>query len=173
MRSQATSAADQVGLVNDPMAMSPFIGYNVKDYFRHWLEMGAGGHGCAGGASAPRMPKIFYVNWFQQSESGAFRWPGFGENIRVLEWILARVSGKAAARQTAIGYLPTKEALNLSGIQDFDPKDLDALIGVDKPRWREEVKSMRAYYVKLMQNDATAIPPALVQELDALEKRLA
>lgn len=173
MRSQATSAADQVGLVNDPMAMSPFIGYNVKDYFQHWLEMGAGSHGCAGGVSAPRMPKIFYVNWFQQSETGAFRWPGFGENIRVLDWILARVAGTAAARQTAIGYLPTKESLNLKDIQDFDPKELDVLTSVDKPRWREEVKAIRAYYAGLMKNDATPVPEALVQELDALEKRLA
>lgn len=172
MRSQATSASDQSGLVNDPMAMSPFIGYNVKDYFAHWLKMGGDRPGCAAGASTLNMPKVFYVNWFQTNEKGAFRWPGFGENIRVLEWILNRVDKKAKAVQTAIGYVPAAGALNLKDIKDFDNAELPQLLTVDKKAWLKEAGEIRKYYASLVEKDpGTAVPIELMQELDALEKR--
>jgi phosphoenolpyruvate carboxykinase (GTP) len=98
MRSQATSASDQVGLVHDPMAMKPFIGYNVKDYFAHWLSLEQ---------SCSKLPKVFHVNWFRVDDTGRFIWPGFGENIRVLEWVFGRCAGTASATETPIGFVPT------------------------------------------------------------------
>lgn len=173
MRSQATSASDQSGLVNDPMAMTPFIGYNVKDYFSHWLKMGGDRLSCGGGSTTLRMPKIFHVNWFQQTPAGAFRWPGFGENMRVLEWVLNRVENKAPAQQTAIGYVPTKGAINLTGLENFNPADMDQLLKVDPAAWALEVKAIRAFYDKLVKDDPeTPLPQGLLDELNALERRV-
>jgi len=154
------------------MAMQPFIGYNVKDYLAHWLKMGGDRGGCAAGSSTPRMPKIFHVNWFQQNAQGNFRWPGFGENIRVLEWILNRVDKKVKAVQTPIGYVPHPDALNLTGIKGFDPAELPELLKVDKVAWQKELTDIKAYYKRLVDTDPdTELPEGLQQELDSLVKR--
>ncbi len=110
MSSEMTAAAKggHGQVRRDPMAMLPFLGYNVGDYFQHWIDVGKG-------ADADKLPKIFYVNWFRRGDDGRFLWPGFGENSRVLKWVIDRIEGKAAAEETAIGYVPTPEALDLDG----------------------------------------------------------
>lgn len=134
MRSQATAAADQKGLVFDPMAMKPFIGYNVKDYWQHWLDMERPG---------VQLPKIFHVNWFQKNTAGKFIWPGFGENSRVLKWILERVDGTATAQQTPIGLVPTPNAVDLTNLDKFDAQQLASLLEVCPKAWAEEYKVCR------------------------------
>ena len=130
MRSIATSASDAVGLVNDPMAMKPFIGYNVKDYWQHWLDMGA-----KGGA---KMPKIFHVNWFQKDSNGKFLWPGFGENSRVIKWVTERCAGTADAIDTPIGFVPTPASLDVAGL-NITPEGVQALLKVEGPKWQLEL----------------------------------
>ena len=166
MRSQATAAADQKGLVFDPMAMKPFIGYNVKDYWQHWLDM----------AQHPgaRLPKIFHVNWFRKSAADKFLWPGFGENARVLKWILGRVDGAADAVTTPIGRIPGPDALDLSNLPKFDKADLDPLLAVRPDEWQAELADLKHHFhTTLMQGDPTPMPPGILAELSALEDRLA
>ncbi len=164
LSSETTAAATgQVGVVRrDPMAMLPFIGYHGGDYFQHWIEVGKG----AGDAS--RLPRIYYVNWFRRDSSGRFLWPGFGENIRVLKWIMERLDGVAEARQTPIGAVPTPESLDLSGL-DIAPEDLEAVLAVDPQEWYAEVESVREWFSRF----GDKLPGVLWAELDALEARLA
>eukprot|EP00040_Diaphanoeca_grandis_P038219 m.256031 g.256031 ORF g.256031 m.256031 type:complete len:659 (-) comp34021_c0_seq1:535-2511(-) len=168
MRSNATKAADQKGLVNDPMAMLPFIGYNIKDYFAHWISMGSK-------VSGDLMPKVFHVNWFGKDSESNFLWPGFSENVRVLDWILKRCDGAAdaGATETPIGFVPTPASMNLEGIQGLDESALKTLLEVDTDLWKAEAKQIRKYFTEsLMNNDTSAMPPALMQQLTNLENRL-
>lgn len=145
------------------MAMKPFIGYNVGDYWAHWLEMGE--------KLGDKAPKIFNVNWFKKNDEGEFIWPGFGDNMRVLDWIIKRCEGTVGAQETAIGYLPKPEDLNLEGL-DIDDKTLEELLAVDKDLWKDEIAEMRRYYNDDIAAKGGRVPEALVKELDKLEERL-
>ena len=162
--SETTAAATgAVGVLrHDPMAMKPFIGYNVGDYWNHWLEMGK--------KLGENAPKIFNVNWFKKDENGNFMWPGFGDNMRVLDWIIKRCEGKVDAQETPIGYLPKPEDLNVEGL-DISAEQVDALLAVDKELWADEIKEMRRYYDEDIAGKGGRIPAALYEELDKLEKR--
>jgi phosphoenolpyruvate carboxykinase (GTP) len=156
------AAAGQVGVVRrDPMAMLPFIGYNAGDYFRHWIEM-AKGYG-----DASKLPQIFYVNWFRRDASGRFLWPGFGENSRVLKWVVERIEGTAAAAETPIGRVPTLESLDTSGL-DLAADDLAAVLRVDVDEWRAEIPEIGEWFDKF----GDKLPGVLWAELDALRARL-
>ncbi len=160
--SETTAAATgAVGVLrHDPMAMKPFCGYDMADYWGHWLEMGE--------MLGDKAPKIFNVNWFKQDDDGNFIWPGFGDNMRVLDWIIKRCEGTVDAQETAIGYLPKPEDLNLEGLEDeVTPEILDKLLAVDTDLWKDEVKEMREYYKQFKR-----LPKALAEELDKLEARL-
>jgi len=163
MASETTAAAaGAVGkLRRDPFAMLPFCGYNMADYFGHWLDIGA---------NAPdpsKLPKLFYVNWFRKGPDGKFLWPGFGENSRVLEWVFQRVSGGGEAETTAIGHVPTREGLDTEGL-DIAADAVDELLKVDESEWRAEIPSIEEHYASLGER----LPDALRDELHALEKRL-
>ena len=162
MASETTAAAaGAVGnLRRDPFAMLPFCGYNMADYFGHWLEVGAAG-------AAAKLPKIFYVNWFRKDADGKWLWPGYGENSRVLEWVFERVAGRGDATETAIGFVPTKDALNLEGL-DISEADLDELLKVDVDDWRAEVPLIREHFATF----GDKLPPALNDEVDDLAQRL-
>ena len=165
--SETTAAATgAVGVLrHDPMAMKPFIGYNVGDYWAHWLEMGE--------KLGDKAPKIFNVNWFKQDEDGNFIWPGFGDNMRVLDWIIKRCDGEVDAQETAIGYIPKPEDLNLEGIEDeVTPEILDKLLDVDKDLWTKEIAEMRRYYKEDIADKGGKIPEELIKQLDKLEERL-
>ena len=165
--SETTAAATgAVGVLrHDPMAMKPFIGYNVGDYWAHWLEMGE--------KLGDKAPKIFNVNWFKQDENGNFIWPGFGDNMRVLDWIIKRCEGTVDAEETAIGYLPKKEDINVEGIEDeVTPEVMDKLLNVDKELWTKEIAEMRRYYNDDIAAKGGNIPKALYEELDKIEERL-
>jgi phosphoenolpyruvate carboxykinase (GTP) len=141
------------------MAMKPFCGYNFGDYWAHWLSIGA---------SLKNPPRIFNVNWFRQDASGKFLWPGYGENLRVLAWILDRCAGRGGAVETPIGYMPRPSDLNTAGLA-IDHAALEELNAVPKEAWRQEVADLRSY----LSGFGSRLPAALVQELDALEGRLA
>lgn len=165
--SETTAAATgAVGVLrHDPMAMKPFIGYNVGDYWAHWLEMGE--------KLGDKAPKIFNVNWFKQDENGNFMWPGFGDNMRVLDWIIKRVEGKVDAVETPIGYLPKKGDINLKGIEDEVTSEVeDKLLAVDIDLWKKEIAEMRRYYNDDIKAKGGNIPQALYDELDKIEARL-
>ena len=160
------AAAGKVGVVRrDPMAMLPFIGYHAGDYFRHWIEMGKGGG--AGAGDAEKLPKIFYVNWFRRDEDGSFLWPGFGENSRVLKWIVGRLEGTADAVETPIGFVPTPDSLDLSGL-DLPREKLEAALRVDEEEWRAEIPQI----VEWFEQFGEKLPGVLWAELDALKARL-
>ena len=160
------AAAGKVGVVRrDPMAMLPFIGYHAGDYFRHWIEMGKGGG--AGAGDAEKLPKIFYVNWFRRDEDGSFLWPGFGENSRVLKWIVGRLEGTAEAEETPIGFVPTPDALDVSGL-DLPREKLEAALRVDEEEWRSEIPQI----VEWFEQFGEKLPGVLWAELDALKARL-
>ena len=141
MASETTAAATgAVGtLRRDPFAMLPFCGYHMGDYFAHWLRVGASG------ADQALLPKIFYVNWFRRDDDGAFLWPGYGENARVLAWIFDRCAGGGAAVETAIGRVPSAEALNTDGL-DLSAERIDQLLTVDHDAWLEEVALIKEHY---------------------------
>ena len=141
------------------MAMKPFIGYNVGDYWAHWLSMGT---------RIPHPPKIFHVNWFRTDENGNFIWPGYSDNMRVLEWILARCDGKVDARISPIGYLPYPEDINIEGMQDVTPDTIRDLLTIDTKSWLEDVDNIRDFYHQV----GDRVPQAMWDELDALEARL-
>ncbi|MBP1560651.1 MAG: phosphoenolpyruvate carboxykinase (GTP) [Oscillospiraceae bacterium] len=165
--SETTAAATgAVGVLrHDPMAMKPFIGYNVGDYWAHWLEMGE--------KLGDKAPKIFNVNWFKQDENGNFMWPGFGDNMRVLDWIIKRCEGTIDAEETAIGYIPKKGDIDVTGIEDeITPEVMDKLLAVDKDLWTKEIAEMRRYYKEDIADKGGRIPDALWEQLDALEARL-
>jgi phosphoenolpyruvate carboxykinase (GTP) len=160
--SQTTAAAaGEIGkLRHDPFAMIPFCGYNMGDYFRHWLSVGER-------AQHDKLPKVFYVNWFSKDESGKYLWPGFGDNIRVLEWVFERTNGKIGAQKTAIGYVPHAEDLNTKGL-DIKEQDVKKLLEVDVAKWLDEVKEIKEYYKIFGDN----LPEGIAQELEDLERRL-
>ena len=160
MASETTAAATgAVGVVRrDPMAMRPFVGYNMADYFAHWINMGK---------NIEKQPKIFNVNWFRTDDEGNFIWPGFGDNLRVLEWIISRCEGKVDARESAIGYLPYAKDINIEGL-DIDEKVVEELLSVDKATWLEEVKGIKEFYAQF----GDRLPKELEKELNALEERL-
>ena len=152
------AAAGTVGkLRHDPFAMLPFCGYNMADYFGHWLTMGAG-------ADQAKLPKIFHVNWFRKGADGKFIWPGFGENIRVLEWCFNRCDEDGGAHETPVGLLPTREGIDLSGI---DVPHLDELLSVDTEAWKKEVEEYKSYFKSF-----SKLPDGIQEQLDSLEKRL-
>jgi phosphoenolpyruvate carboxykinase (GTP) len=157
------AAAGEVGVVRrDPMAMLPFIGYNAGDYFRHWIEMGKG----AGGDTA-KLPRIFYVNWFRRGEDGRFLWPGFGENSRILKWVVQRLEGSGPAVESPVGFVPPADALDLSGL-DTPVADVEAALRVDPAEWREEIPQVAEWFGKF----GDRLPGVLWAELDALKARL-
>jgi phosphoenolpyruvate carboxykinase (GTP) len=160
--SEGTAAAEnKVGeLRRDPFAMLPFCGYNMGDYFGHWLKMGQK-------ADASKLPRLFFVNWFRKNEDGKFVWPGFGDNARVLKWIVERLDGQAEAVDTPVGRLPTKAALDLSGLSLSDA-DLKILLDVDADVWTEEAALIPAFYEKFGER----LPKALWGQHAALTKRL-
>lgn len=158
---RTAAAAGTVGeLRRDPMAMLPFCGYNMGDYFAHWLAMGKN-------TDASKLPKIFYVNWFRKDDDGGWLWPGFGENSRVLKWIVERVSGKGEAVETPIGYLPESGAIDTSGL-DVTDEQMAELLDVDVEEWLNEIESIREHYARFEET----LPEALSDELAALEARL-
>lgn len=161
MASETTAAATgAVGVVRrDPMAMLPFCGYHMGDYFKHWIEMGE--------KLGDKAPKIFNVNWFRTDDEGHFIWPGFGDNMRVLMWILARCEGKADAVETAIGYEPKAEDINIEGL-DLDVETVRGLLNVDKDLWKEEAKGIHEFYGKF----GDRLPCELSKELETLEENL-
>ncbi|MBO4219446.1 MAG: phosphoenolpyruvate carboxykinase (GTP) [Clostridia bacterium] len=160
MSSETTAAATgAVGVVrHDPMAMLPFAGYDMGDYFRHWLEMGR---------KIVRKPKIFNVNWFRTDENGQFIWPGFGDNLRVLLWIIARCEGKVGAAETPIGFVPNPEDVDTEGL-DIGPDVIKDLLYVDRKLWIDDIKGIREFYNKV----GDRMPEELLDELDILEKNL-
>ena len=160
MASETTAAASgAVGVVRrDPMAMRPFTGYNMGDYFAHWLEMGK---------KIPNPPKIFHVNWFRTDDEGNFIWPGFGDNMRVLLWILDRCDGKADAVETAIGYIPKAEDINTEGL-DISLDTMKELLTVDKESWLADVANIKEFYELVGDH----VPAEMYEELAALEARL-
>jgi len=163
LSSETTAAAKgKVGVVRrDPMAMLPFIGYHAGDYFQHWIDTGKR-------ADATKLPKIFYVNWFRRGEDKRFLWPGFGENSRVLKWAIERLDGTAAARETAIGYVPTVDDLDLTGLE-ADRADLEAALTVDVEEWRAELPMIEEWFDKI----GDKLPTLLREELEVLRQRLA
>jgi phosphoenolpyruvate carboxykinase (GTP) len=162
MSSEKTAAAaGVVGEVRfDPFAMLPFMGYNVGDYIGHWLEIGAA-------TDEAKLPKLFWVNWFRKSDTGSFMWPGFGENSRVLKWVLERVAGTADATETPIGNVPTVGSLDVSGL-DLDAGTLEALLEVDATAWKDEVELINAHFDSIGER----LPEARRTELAELERRL-
>ena len=160
MASETTAAAaGAVGVVRrDPMAMRPFVGYNMGDYFQHWLDMGK---------KIPNAPKIFHVNWFRTDDEGHFIWPGFGDNMRVLDWILQRCEDKVDARETAIGYVPYAKDIKIDGL-DIDVDTIEGLLSVDKASWLEDVENIKAFYAQV----GDRVPATMYEELAALEARL-
>jgi phosphoenolpyruvate carboxykinase (GTP) len=162
LSSEKTAAATgRVGEVRrDPMAMLPFIGYHAGDYFQHWINVGKG-------ADASKLPRIFYVNWFRRGADGRFLWPGFGENSRVLKWIVERIEGRAAAADTPIGRVPTPEQLDLSDL-DTDLDDVAAALAVDVEEWQAELPLIDQWFDKI----GDALPTTMHDEFDALRQRL-
>jgi phosphoenolpyruvate carboxykinase (GTP) len=162
LSSETTAAATgAVGVVRrDPMAMLPFIGYHAGDYFGHWIAIGKQ-------ADASKLPRIFYVNWFRRDEDGKFLWPGFGENSRVLKWVVERIEGRAAATETPIGYLPAEGALDVSGL-DLSAAELAAVLAVDPAEWQRELPLIEEWFDKI----GDKLPTPLRDELETLKRRL-
>jgi phosphoenolpyruvate carboxykinase (GTP) len=147
-------------LRHDPFAMLPFCGYNMGDYFAHWLSF-------AQRTDAAKLPKVFFVNWFRKDEDGRFLWPGYGENSRVLKWIFERVEGGGEAIETPIGHLPAPGALDLSGL-DIPEQNMRELLTVDREGWRQEADGLAKYY----QEFGDRLPAELRKQLAALKDRL-
>ena len=162
MSSEKTAAAaGKVGDVRfDPFAMLPFMGYNVGDYIDHWLEIGKS-------ADADKLPKLFWVTWFRKDDDGHFMWPGYGENSRVLKWVIERVNGEAAARETAIGLVPTVDAIDTDGL-DLSDEDMDELLRVDADGWRQEVALIRDHFAFI----GDRLPAEMTDELSVLEQNV-
>lgn len=160
MASEKTTAADgKVGEIRyDPMAMIPFCGYNMGDYFKHWLEMGK---------KIKKQPKIFNANWFRTDENGNFLWPGYGENLRVIKWIIERVTGKVDARKTIIGYVPYARDIHIKGL-GLTEKDIEKLLHIDKQAWDEEVKEQKEF----LSIFGKKLPEGILEEHKKLKERL-
>jgi phosphoenolpyruvate carboxykinase (GTP) len=162
LSSETTAAATgAVGVVRrDPMAMLPFIGYHAGDYFRHWLDIGKA-------PDAGKLPLIFYVNWFRQDEDGDYLWPGYGENSRVLKWMVERVDGTGEAVETEVGWVPAEGALDVDGL-DLPPEQLAEAIAVRAEEWRAEIPLIEEWFATI--GDKT--PAALLTQLDGVKARL-
>ncbi len=163
MGSEITAAAisANIGQVRrDPFAMLPFCGYNISDYLQHWLDIGAK-------SSADKLPKIFYVNWFRKDENGKWLWPGFGENSRVLKWIVERTEGTGKAAKTPIGYMPKEDAIDVEGLK-VSHEDMAELLKVNKEEWLREVASIKEHYATY----GGRLPAEMTKQLAALEERL-
>ncbi|MFQ6329522.1 MULTISPECIES: phosphoenolpyruvate carboxykinase (GTP) [unclassified Nocardia] len=162
LSSEQTAAAEgKVGTVRrDPMAMIPFMGYHVGDYLNHWINVGKN-------ADANKLPKIFYVNWFRRGADGRFLWPGFGENSRVLEWIVGRIEGSAEAEATAIGNVPTAAQMDLVGLE-VDAADVDEALAVDADEWRKEIPLIEEWFEFV----GDKLPSGVRDEFEALKERL-
>jgi phosphoenolpyruvate carboxykinase (GTP) len=163
MASETTAAAGgAVGKLRfDPMAMLPFCGYNMADYFSHWLSVGSK-------TSAAKLPQIFFVNWFRRDNDGRFLWPGYGENSRVLKWVFERLEGKADARKTAIGFLPSTDSLDTDGLS-INTADLEAITSLDTDGWREAMPQIREHFAVF----GDRLPAKLHDSLNSLESALA
>lgn len=158
---KTAAAAGKIGQVRrDPMAMLPFCGYHMADYFAHWLKIGDV-------KDKDKLPKIFYVNWFRKSADGRWLWPGFGENSRVLKWVFERVSGKTEAVASPIGYIPAEGGIDTGGL-DVKAEDMAELLRIDVDGWKEELPSIEEHYARF----GDQLPKALREELDALKSRL-
>ena len=162
LSSETTAAAvGAVGVVRrDPMAMLPFIGYNAGDYFGHWIGMGKDN-------DAAKLPRIFYVNWFRRDDDGGFLWPGFGENSRVLKWVIERIDGQAAAVETPVGHVPAPGSLDVEGL-DVTEEQLAAALAVDVAEWEAEIPQIQEWFEKFGED----LPAVLWTELDTLKARL-
>ena len=164
MGSEITAAniTDKVGQVRrDPFAMLPFIGYHMGDYLQHWIDLGKK-------ADESKLPKIYFVNWFRKNESGKFMWPGFGENSRVLKWIVERISGTGKAVPSPIGNLPAPDSLDIDGL-NLSAEDMTALMSIDKEAWIAEIASIKENYIDY----GSKLPKELSDQLESLEKRIA
>ena len=161
MASETTAAAaGAIGVVRrDPMAMRPFVGYNMGDYWQHWLDMG---HVIA------NKPLIFHVNWFRTDDKGNFIWPGFGDNMRVILWILARCAGEVDAVRTPIGYVPKPEDINIEGLKGITVNTVKDLLSVDVESWKADIDNIKEFYNQVGDH----VPAEMWEELNALEKRL-
>jgi len=155
----AANIGDIGALRRDPFAMKPFCGYNMGDYFQHWLEMGD--------KLGNKAPRIFYVNWFRKSPEGKFLWPGFGDNSRVLKWMCERIEGKVSARQTPIGLLPNESDLDLKGLR-IPQENLEELLKVDIDAWRAEIPNLEAHFAQF----GDRLPQRMKKQLDELKERL-
>ena len=162
MASETTAAAaGAVGVVRrDPMAMLPFCGYNMGDYWQHWLDMGKS-------VDKDKQPKFFNVNWFRTDDEGHFIWPGFGDNMRVLDWMLKRIAGEVDAEETAIGYVPKAEDINIEGL-DMSVDTVKGLLAIDKENWKKEVEGIKEFYAKF----GDKLPKELAKQAEELEKKL-
>lgn len=159
---QTAAAEGKVGSIRrDPMAMIPFIGYNVGDYLQHWIDMGEKG--------GDKMPKIFYVNWFRKNDDGKFLWPGFGDNSRVLKWIVDRLEGRVEADNTIVGQTARVEDLDLTGLEGFTEDDVKAALAVHKADWERELPDLDAWFKKL----GPKVPQEVLDEYEALKQRIA
>ena len=145
--------------MHDPFAMRPFFGYNVGHYFQHWLDFQQ--------KPGLQLPKMFHVNWFRTSEQGKFLWPGFGENTRVLDWILKRCDGEDVAQNSPIGLVPKEGSLNVDGLDE--PLDMKALFNTPKDFWMEEVQEIKKYFEDQINDD---LPKDISTELNSLEDRI-
>ena len=163
MGSEITAAAisANIGQVRrDPFAMLPFCGYHICDYLQHWLDIGEN-------TDESKLPKLFFVNWFRKDHEGKWLWPGFGENSRVLKWIIERVSGTGKAEETPIGFMPTLDAIDRDGL-DVSDEDMKELLEVNKEDWEKELASIREYYAGF----GDSLPAELARQLEAVEARL-
>ena len=160
--SEMTAAAKgEIGkLRHDPFAMLPFCGYNMGDYFAHWLKMGEG-------RDPGKLPRIFHVNWFRKDSAGKYLWPGFGENSRVLKWMFERIDGSASAETTPIGYLPTEGSLDTSGL-NISREALRSLFEVDVQAWKKEAEELESYFSMFGEH----LPQGIRDELSNLKQRL-
>ncbi|HSA39087.1 MAG TPA: phosphoenolpyruvate carboxykinase domain-containing protein, partial [Mycobacterium sp.] len=161
--SEQTAAAEgKVGAVRrDPMAMLPFIGYNVGDYFQHWINIGKN-------SDESKLPKVFFVNWFRRGDDGRFLWPGFGENSRVLKWVIERIEGSGEGASTPIGVVPTAADLDLNGL-DVTLADVEEALKVDADEWRAELPLIQEWFDFV----GDKLPTGIKDEFDALKQRLA
>ena len=162
LKSEATAAAEHKGkmIMHDPFSMRPFFGYNFGDYLKHWLSLGEAKH-------QRNLPKLFMVNWFRKSTQGGFLWPGFGENVRVLDWVMRRCDGDdKIAQKSEIGLIPTEGSFNMEGLQES--VNWEELFSTPKEFWLDEVKELRQYFSDQVGH---SLPQEITQELNALQER--